>query len=186
MAAFGDLLESPGEPEAKLETSEEAPLTAVPFPPFPPPPETEAVLPTLSEGAPAFEESTIQEGQPVAEDLPGTEFLAESSSVEEIETAVLQQPPIADILQPETPLPEHMVWTAEPAEVTAEDEKLFDQTSSDWEGLTKLVEAEDTGSSGGGFPWDRTEQTSAAAVLPEVEAPAAPPSSFRQTRRRPA
>jgi hypothetical protein len=81
--------------------------------------------------------------------LPGTDFLANFGAVEEIETVAIELPPAEEPPSPEPQAAQKIFWVVETAEVTAEDRKLFDQSQSDWEGLTKMVEEQSTESSGG-------------------------------------
>ena len=113
--------------------------------PVPPLPEEAApVFPAFSETAVSSEQQVLpeQEAQPVAESLPGTEFLASlaMAAEEEVQPAAAPMPEPVAAPQPSAP---KVSWMAEPAEVTPEDAKLFERPSSDWEGLTKMVEAAD-------------------------------------------
>ena len=158
---------------------------------------------TDPETATAAVETTGEERR--SEKLPETESQLQSGERTEAVIAEVQQapldsqqgsedsaeagpPPTAEIasLQPQTPA--KPVWTAEPALVSPEDEKLFDEPFPDWEELTKVVEEEDLEEedeeddeeSFAGLPLlVRAEEVSAVAVQrPEqtsLEAGALPP-----------
>ncbi len=95
----------------------------------------------------------------------------------EAEEQPVAPPAPLEPMAPEIPLeaapgPAATVWTAEPAPVTVDDEKLFAQPPADWEGLTKLVEAEEKKTP---FPAPIEEEVGVALVgeAPEEE-PAEP------------
>ena len=121
--------------------------------------EPETISPARPEAACAVAETTVHE--PWAKGSAETESQSESGERTEVVAVVevpqsplasqqgpvdspeLGRPSVADLslMAPQTPA--KLVWTAEPAVVTPEDEKLFDETFPNWEELTKLVEQEE-------------------------------------------
>ncbi|MBI1955686.1 MAG: response regulator [Acidobacteria bacterium] len=142
VALFGDLLESPGPAEGQESASlESSPLE---FPGAkevltPESDETSFLAANLAAVEP--ETATEEEQQPLAQS-----FLADMSAAETRETEALEATPVeeAQTVVPSWPKPQaedEMVWTAEPAPVTEQDEKLF-APASDWGSLTKMAEGE--------------------------------------------
>ena len=170
VALFGDLLESPGPAEGEESASlESSPLEF---------PGAEEVLAPESSETPSAtnlaalepELATEEEQQPLAHS-----FLRDRSTEGIRETETLEATPVeeAPTVVPSLSKPQaedEMVWTAEPAPVTEQDEKLF-APASDWGSLTKMIE-EGSGGQPATPAEAETELLQAPAESPSLQEPA--------------
>lgn len=156
LSAFGDLLEAPETAPEPATALEETPLSeravAEEWPSLGAPEPTPLVA---AEPALGWEQPTVESeaGSGLMMQQPESPV----SSPWEIQTGETLQE-----LVPEAPAPEpSLQWTAEPAPVTSQDEKLFEQATPDWGSLTQMVAAE------------------AEAPLAEAVAATLPPEAFQ-------
>ncbi len=96
------------------------------------------------------------------------------SEVSQTETEPVA-PEVEEDFAADAPAPAQIAWTVEPAEVTAEERKIFDEPAPDWGALTQLAEEEPAAPSGEppgtASPAAASDVTLAAAVgyVPETE-----------------
>ena len=172
-SAYGDLLETPSAAETEAELAVEPQTFEFPGLAATPSEEPGEGALELSLSAPGLAEMEIEQPSAAGEGLLGAEPFG-SLAPQEMESPALSElltPPIT-IPEPE-PAPQAQ-WRAEPAEATEEDKKLFEPPSSDWEGLTKLVQEEEGEGKFAGLPMLGVEQSHAPESSIATESLASP------------
>ena len=138
VALFSDFLDSPNYTEGEENTSPES--SPLEFPGAEDVLAPESGETSLAANLAAMEE----EQQPLAQSFLLDRSTEETRETEDLEATPVEEGPtvVPSLSKPQAE--DEMVWTAEPAPVTEQDEKLF-APASDWGSLTKMVEEESGG-----------------------------------------
>ena len=144
VALFSDFLDSPNYTEGEENTSPES--SPLEFPGAEDVLAPESGETSLAANLAAMDPETAmeEEQQPLAQSFLLDRSTEETRETEDQEATPVEEGPtvVPSLSKPQAE--DEMVWTAEPAPVTEQDEKLF-APASDWGSLTKMVEEESGG-----------------------------------------